>query len=129
MGVLALPTPRCASPRPPPDSAAAGQRGRDAGGCSRSGLPLRGLPPLLPTWCGRSCPCCSAGAKRGRPRRVSPFSSAPPGSWEVFDLLLQALNQEELRGGAFPCSPLHLYWPLGAFQRVSHRKTASYIIN
>lgn len=80
MGVLALPTPRCASPRPPPDSAAAGQRGRDAGGCSRSGLPLRGLPPLpsCPPGAAARCPCCSAGAKRGRLRRVSPFSSAPP---------------------------------------------------
>lgn len=97
---------------PPRDGAALAP-----GAARRGGLPGPGPPPpvsYLEPLLGRYAT---------RP------AALPPSSWEVFDLLLRALNQEELLGGAFHFSPLHLYWPLGAFQRVSHRKTESYIIN
>lgn len=121
-------SPSFASCRP---AALAGSWPRLGGAPRPPSPPLRGHPGApLP-------PCRLPGAAPSRPgvRNAAPSArpcSLPPprpGSREVFDLLRRALNQEERRGGAFHFSPLHLYWPLGAFQRVSHRKTASYIIN
>lgn len=132
-GVLALAAQRLAPARQLPGSAVAGRRGRGAGNSPASGLSSGGCGALVrPAHLVRPQALLTARSVRSAVPLAAflPFPQPPPaGSWEVFDLLLQALNQEELRGGAFPCSPLHLYWPLGAFQRVSHRKTASYIIN
>lgn len=81
-GVLALPAPRLAPAQRLPGSAAAGQRGRDAGSARPPACPAgaAGLPPLLPTWCGRRLRSLlgRCGARSPEPRFFLFLSPPPP---------------------------------------------------